>query len=315
MQVQIRKLEERLLRRLRLLGIVLFILALTLFGFNMYREKVAKDQTGPVFNMESNIIEVSVNDGQEALLKGMTVTDAHDGDVTDKTIVEAVSPFTGTGRRIVSYAAFDSDNHVTHAKRELVYKDYYAPRFYLEKPLIFAMNATNLLNGVHVNDCIDGDISKNVKLVSEDELDTSHVGEYKARLKVSNSAGGVSYLPVTIEIYDASVRYRRPQINLSDYIVYVEKGRDFDEEDYLKSILVNGTEYEMTDESGTYGAKKASGNDEEDTVSYDRVDITSDVDTNVTGCYEVVYSFDDTAHSTGTGTTRLYVVVVEGRAE
>ena len=71
----------------------------------------------------------------------------------------------------------------------------------------------------------------------------------------------------------------------------------------------------MTDESGTYGAKKASGNDEEDTVSYDRVDITSDVDTNVTGCYEVVYSFDDTAHSTGTGTTRLYVVVVERRAE
>ena len=39
------------------------------------------DRTGPVFQMDSRTIEVSVKDGQEALVKGLTATDAKDGDI------------------------------------------------------------------------------------------------------------------------------------------------------------------------------------------------------------------------------------------
>ena len=230
--------------------------------------------------------------------------------MTESIIVEAISPFTGTGHRIVSYAAFDSDNHVAHAKRELIYTDYISPRFQLSKPLSFSMNATNILEGISVIDCIDGDISRNVRLMTEEEVDTAHVGEYSARLKVSNSAGGVSYLPVTIEIYDASVRYRLPQLQLSENIVYIRKGSEFDEEEYLKSVSINGTEYSFVDNNGTYGSRYKA-EDAENTIDKNLVDIESDVDSDVTGCYEVNYAFDDTENRSGTGTARLYVVVTE----
>ena len=303
------------MRRLRTLSITLFIASLILFGINYYRQSIYEDRTGPVFQIEDNIIEVSVKDDEKALLKGLTATDAADGDVTDSVIVESISPFTGTGRRIVNYAAFDSDNHVTHAKRELAYTDYRASQFHLSKPLSFAMNATNLLDGITVDDCIDGDLTKSVKLMSDEEIDTSHVGEYSARLKVTNSAGGVSYLPVTIEIYDASVQYRRPQLKLTDNVVYVEKGEYFDEKEYLSSITINGTEYSMTEDAGTYGARYLSPDETENTIGYDRVEIESDVDTDVSGYYELIYSFEDTEENAGTGHARLYVVVLEGRSD
>ena len=303
------------MRRLRTLSITLFIASLILFGINYYRKSIYEDKTGPVFHIEDNIVQVSVKDDEKALLKGMTATDAADGDVTDSVIVESISPFTGTGRRIVNYAAFDSDNHVTHAKRELAYTDYRASQFHLKKPLSFAMNATNLLDGITVDDCIDGDLTKSVKLMSNEEIDTSHVGEYSARLKVTNSAGGVAYLPVTIEIYDASVQYRLPQLKLTDNVVYIEKGGYFDEEDYLSSITINGTEYSLTSETGTYGAWYLSQDETEKTIGYDRVEIESDVDTDVSGYYEVNYSFEDTEENTGTGHVRLYVVIQEGRTD
>ena len=303
------------MRRLRTLSLTLFIASLILFGINYYRKSVYEDKTGPVFQIEDNVIEVSVKDDEKALLKGLTATDAADGDVTDSVIVESISPFTGTGRRIVNYAAFDSDNHVTHAKRELAYTDYRASQFHLSKPLSFAMNATNLLDGITVDDCIDGDLTKSVKLMSDEEIDTSHVGEYSARLKVTNSAGGVSYLPVTIEIYDASVQYRRPQLKLTDNVVYIEKGEYFDEKEYLSSITINGTEYSMTEEAGTYGARYLSPDETENTIGYDRVEIESDVDTDVSGYYELTYSFEDTEENAGTGHARLYVVVLEGRSD
>lgn len=303
------------MRRLRTLSITLFIASLILFGINYYRKSIYEDRTGPVFQIEDNIIEVSVKDDEKALLKGLTATDAADGDVTDSVIVESISPFTGTGRRIVNYAAFDSDNHVTHAKRELAYTDYRASQFHLSKPLSFAMNATNLLDGITVDDCIDGDLTKSVKLMSDEEIDTSHVGEYSARLKVTNSAGGVSYLPVTIEIYDASVQYRRPQLKLTDNVVYIEKGEYFDEKEYLSSITINGTEYSMTEDAGTYGARYLSPDETENTIGYDRVEIESDVDTDVSGYYELIYSFEDTEENAGTGHARLYVVVLEGRSD
>ena len=98
-------------------------------------------------------------------------------------------------------------------------------------------------------------------------------------------------------------------------MVYLEKGEYFDEEEYLSSITINGTEYSMTDEAGTYGAQYVSQDETDETIGYNRVDIESDVDTDVSGYYEVTYTFDDTVENTGTGHARLYVVILEGRAD
>lgn len=302
------------MRRLRRASIILLIISLFLFGANYYKTNVINDKTGPLFQMESSVVDVSVKDDEKALLKGLTAVDATDGDVSNSIIVESISPFTGTGHRVVNYAAFDSDYHVTHVKRELAYTDYEAAHFHLKKQLSFPMNATNLLEGISVEDCIDGDLTKSVKMMYDEELDTSHVGEYSARLKVTNSAGGVSYLPVKVEIYDASVYFRLPQIKLKENLVYVDKGTDFDEQEYISAITVNGEDYSLTDEKGTYGAYYLSPEVDEKSIGIDRVEIDSNVDTDVSGYYEVVYSFEDTEFSTGTGNARLYVVVTEGRS-
>ena len=300
------------MRRLKRLSAALFIISLILLVFHVFKVRILDDRTGPVFHMDNRTVEVSVKDGQEALIKGLTATDARDGDVSDSIIVESIGPFTGSGSRIVSYAAFDSDNHVTHTKREMIYTDYVPSRFHLSRPLSFAMNTVNILNGVSVMDSIDGDLTRNVRMVSDGEIDTAHVGEYSARLKVTNSAGGVSYLPVTVEIYDASVFHRLPLLNLKEYVVYVEKGDEFDEREYLTSIVINGTSYSMTEEEGTYGSPAEAQEEAQRTISYDRVYIESEVDTDVIGSYEVLYSFEDTISKTGTGKVRLYVVVTDG---
>ena len=300
------------MRRLKRLSAALFIISLILLVFHVFKVRILDDRTGPVFHMDNRTVEVSVKDGQEALIKGLTATDARDGDVSDSIIVESIGPFTGAGSRIVSYAAFDSDNHVTHTKREMIYTDYVPSRFHLSRPLSFAMNTVNILNGVSVMDSIDGDLTRNVRMVSDGEIDTAHVGEYSARLKVTNSAGAISYLPVTVEIYDASVFHRLPLLNLKEYVVYVGKGEYFDEREYLTSIVINGTSYSMTEEEGTYGSPAEAQEEAQRTISYDRVYIESEVNTDVIGSYEVLYSFEDTISKTGIGKVRLYVVVTDG---
>ena len=301
------------MRRLKTVSIALFIISMILIGAHLYITGFVKDKTGPVFHVDSNLVEVSVKDNEEAWLKGVTATDAADGDVTDSIIVEGISPFTGTQRRIVTFAAFDSDNHVTHGKREIVYTDYEPSRFNLGKQLSFAMNSTNLLDGITAEDSIDGDVTKSVKMMSDEEIDVAHVGEYPARLKVTNSAGGVSYLPITVEIHDPTAYYRLPKIQLRQNVVYVERGSDFDEEEYLDSITINGTKFTLTDESETYGSYNSGSDETDHTIGYDRVEIESEVDTDVSGYYEVIYTFQDTVSTTGTGKARLYVVVTDRR--
>lgn len=298
------------MRRLRTASIVLFIISIVLFGLHIYKTRIVKDKTGPIFHLDDYTIEVSVKDSEEVWLNGITATDAADGDVTDSIIVEAISPFTGTRHRIVTYAAFDSDNHVTHGKREIVYTDYEPSHFQLRKQLSYAMNSTNLLDGITAEDCIDGDITKSIRMMSEEEIDIAHVGEYSARLKVTNSAGGVSYLPITVEIHDPTVYYRLPQIRLTQNVVYIDKGSDFEEVDYLDSITINGTKFLLTDEMGSYGRDNVT-DDTESTIGVDKVEIESDVDTDVSGYYEVTYSFQDTVTTTGIGKARLYVVVTD----
>ena len=302
-----------MLRKSRVFVVIFFVISLAIFdGYHVARIATT-DRTVPIIEMDSDSITVSVKGGDTAILEGVTATDAADGDVTDSIIVEAISPFTGTQHRIVTYAAFDSDNHVTHGKREIVYTDYVPSRFNLSKQLTFAMNSTNLLDGITVEDCIDGDITRSIRMMSDEEIDTAHVGEYPARLKVTNSAGGVSYLPITVEIHDPTVYYRLPQINLTQNVVYVEKGTDFDEEEFLDSITINGTRFTLTEGAGTYGASDSAGEESENTIGYDRVDIESEVDTDVSGYYEVLYSFQDTVTRAGTGKAKLYVVVTDRR--
>ena len=122
----------------------------------------------------------------------------------------------------MTYVAFDSDNHVARATRELRYTDYESPRFELTEPLQYLPGSVNLK--VSARDCLDGDITSAIKLVAQDAIVTDQPGEYRATFQVANSAGDVSSLPVTIEIVESEMQ-GAPEILLTTYLDYIPVGQ------------------------------------------------------------------------------------------
>ena len=55
--------------------------------------------------------------------------------MTGSILVEKLSDLYDGNRRLVTYAAFDSDDNVSKASREIVYTDYSSPRFSLTHAL------------------------------------------------------------------------------------------------------------------------------------------------------------------------------------
>ena len=257
--------------------------------------RVGKDTEGPVFSMETDSVEVSVKDDESALLKGITAFDSKEGDVTASIIVESISPFMEERCRYVKYAVADSNNNVTHSRRKIIYKDYVSPRFVLQKPLRYPVNAVDILSEIHAQDCLDGDISDLVSIESKGEISTGHAGVYNVELKVMNSAGDISQLPVSLEIYDEMAMSGRPQIELNKYLLYIDQGADFDASEFIVSVTANGNRYNPAKD-------KMPG----------KIRTESTVDTDLPGNYKVTYEYEDTESRTGTGSATLYVVVTKG---
>ena len=290
----------------RSLSRLLFVVTLGAFVAFLFLHRSEVDSRGPVINIEEPLIEVSVEDGDERFLEGVTAMDSSDGDVTESVAVENVSNFYSNGKRLITYVAFDSDNHVGRNTRELRYKDYEPPRFVLEKPLQFLPGSVNLM--ISAKDCLDGDISSAIKLVSNDSITPDQPGEYKATFQVANSAGDVSSLPVTIEIMKNENEVV-PVLNLDTYLEYIHKGDDFDSYDHLETIQISNREYRVVEGQGNFGEEISS--DTERVIGTDMIKVTGDVDTDKPGTYEVRYSItvDKGNNEFISGHTVMYVVV------
>ncbi len=229
------------MNRLRVFSLILFAVALMALGAYQFRQRVGKDSNSPLIYVPQSQLSVSVKDGENALLSGMKATDATDGDVTKTLVVENVSNFFEKGKRIVNYAAFDSDMNVSKASRILVYSDYESPHFVLNEPLHFRINTSDIMSGIEAYDVLDGNISRKVKLIPGEDFDSNIAGSYDAELEVSNSAGDIARLPVKFEFYDTNES--GPALSLSQYLVYTDIGQRIDPRDYLKSVYLDGTRY------------------------------------------------------------------------
>lgn len=313
------------MRRIRILSIIIFILSAAVFCFFKISDKKSEDTNGPVIHMTENSIEVSTTAGKEELLAGVTATDEKDGDVSGSIVIERMTNFTEKGKRTMIIAACDSDHNVTKETREIIYSDYQSPTFELEAPLNFSVNATSFTDGLTASDRLDGDLTHNIKMsVSENKMYTA--GDYQVLFSVSNSAGDVTSLPVTVTLYDPSeIRYA-PEIVLTDYLVYVKKGASISPWSYIDEVNYRGTVYvpEKNSEGKKVLAEKLKEEPENnqaavygistaDTRKYiTDIDITNPVDTNTPGTYEILYKVTaGEDYENETGTMRLIVVVEE----
>ena len=82
-------------------------------------------------------------------------------------MVASVSHFLEPGTVNVKYVVFDSHNNSATLTRQVRYKDYKAPVFSLEKAPVYKVGKSfDLLDYVRVDDCIDGDISDHIRVIS-----------------------------------------------------------------------------------------------------------------------------------------------------
>ncbi|MDM8247304.1 hypothetical protein QUW49_01415 [Lacrimispora saccharolytica] len=290
------------MRKAKAASILLFVISLVLFLYCIFVREGGQDQSGPQIQIDQQEIQVSIAAGEEELLQGITATDRKDGDVTESLAVESRSNFIEKGRRKISIVAFDSDNHVARAEREIVYTDYTSPVFSLDSPLRFSTEAENLLTGLHAQDCLDGDISNKIQVSFQDNLYSLTPGQYQATYSVANSAGDVKNLPVTVEIYDAAQEIQPPTLTLSQYLINLSVGEGFDPWGYLDSVTINRSQY-VKGEDGIL----RNGMNEEEILDSSAIQIENPVDTNTPGVYEVIYSVYD--EDGVQGTVRLIVSV------
>ncbi|MBQ4243900.1 MAG: hypothetical protein II702_03205 [Clostridia bacterium] len=196
-------------------------------------EKVTSDKTVPVIKIEEGVLEVNVNAKEADLLKGVTAFDKKDGDLTGRVIVESIGKFTETGSCKVTYAVSDSDNHVTTAQRRIRYTNYTPPKFTMKQPLLFSVyKQFNIMGIVGATDCLDGDISQNV-IISSQDFEQGKEGVYTLKATVMNSKGDTSEieLPILVEKTGRDTA----EIELKQYLVYVEKGKTPDWKSYVKA--------------------------------------------------------------------------------
>lgn len=296
------------MRRLFSLSLLLFILSAALFVVYEYRTITKRDSGGPAIHMEKEFVTASVKDDESVLLSDVTAQDRRDGDVTASIVVENVSTFIRKGVRLVSYAAFDRDQHVTKAVRELRYTDYKSPEYGIAEPLCFDMGQTSLPLRIQLWDQIDGDLSNGIKLLSEEGLNVNMPGLYNATLQASNSCGDVVELPVVIEIRGGGAR--GPQIELINYAVYLDPGQVYDPRVSIKDVIIANRTYEVVPGAGNYGRSDIDPS-EKIVVGYDQIDVETDLDPNTPGNYvvNISMSVNNGNAEVLTGTARQFVVV------
>lgn len=266
--------------------IIVFIVGTALFVFKWVSFKGALDTTPPVIHMGSKMITVDVDATDRELMKDVQVADKKDGDLTAGLVVESISKFTDKKKHIcnITYAVEDYDHNVTKSTRKLRYRNYTHPKFFLRKPLrLETGSGENVRDIIGAMDCIDGDISRKVKILSS-EFSTLSTGDNTVTAQVTNSVGDTVNLKAHVLIKD--INYKSPVINLKENLVYVKKGSSFNEREYIDSVK----------------------NNKGKNISKSKVKIVnSTVNTNKKGCYYVEYIINE--DKTNESVTILTVVV------
>lgn len=280
------------------------VLAVVTVIFFVYRwqEQVKGSNNRPVISCPDYPLRVSVSaiDNTELLLQDVTASDMEDGDITSSIVVESISTFVEPGHCIITYAAFDKNNRVAKATRHLYFTDYSSPTFNIIAPLEFSYS-TNFspLTCIEAYDCIDGDITKRVKMtwLNADD-DITNIGAHNVEFSVTNSMGDTVRLEAEVVVYDRTYTEMRliPTIKLKQYLLYVEPNMFIDfKYDMIESISVLGQDYTVAQYEANYG-----------TLTIDE----GGFDANEPGIYRVLYTCDYKQEYVGSAL--LIVIVKDG---
>lgn len=264
----------------------MFVVSLIfMLGSEWYLRRNRDDQP-PTLSCSADVLEISVQADQSALLQGLTAQDDRDGDITDKIMVEHISGLINANTARVTYVVFDSSDNAAKYTRTVRYTDYQKPRFQLTAPLQYYVGDTiTLQDRLSAIDMLDGDISEKIRLTASN-LSNTLAGTYHVTVQVTNSLGDTTVLPLTISVESGSA-LRTPVIELTDYLIYLDAGSPFDPQQYLRKV-----------------SDPAAANQQ---GSLNQVEVLSEVEPEEPGVYEVTYSYQGVSRE---GKAILTVVVI-----
>lgn len=271
------------MRYLRIITVILLIFSLAFAFWANARYTNSLNTDYPMISSTVKTLEISVQDPPEAMFRGLSASDATDGDLTAEIMVASISHFIEPDTVNVKYVVFDSHNNSATLTRRVHYTDYVAPVFVLEKSPVYTVGKSfDLLNYVRVEDCIDGDISDHIRVISN-MVNTFTPGNYPVVLEVSNSCGDSAQITLWVTYQNTE---STAVVKLHQNIVYVQQGESLDPNQWLATVT------------------------DRDAVALDaeEVEILGNLDVNKPGCYQLVYSYND---GTLSGQAPLTVVVTE----
>lgn len=271
------------MRYLRIITVIVFVFSLLFAGWvnNRYYSNLNMDY--PEITSSVELLEISVNDAPEAIYQGLSAADDTDGDLTAQIMIASMSHFLEPGTVRVKYVVFDSHNNSATLSRLVHYTDYKAPVFSLEKAPVYTVGSSfDLIDHIRVEDCIDGDISDHIRVISN-MVNNYTAGNYPVVLEASNSCGDTAQITlwVTYENKESTA-----VVKLHRYIVYLQQGQIFEPMQWIAAV---------TDQNAT-------------ALDAGKIELQGNLDINKPGCYQLVYRYNDGVLS---GYAPLTVVVTE----
>lgn len=231
------------MKKKKWLQYVIIVLCLAVFFGYRAVEAMLDDTKAPEITFDDQALQISVEDPEDELLRGVSAKDSKDGDVTDSLVVESVKLLSQDGTISVTYAAFDKSGNVTKASREVQYLDYESPRFTLDSPLIFSTTNFDILSVIGAEDTFDGDIRHRIRANALDEMGSSATGVFDIQFRVTNSLGDTVEIVLPVEVYSAGTY--EAQLSLKEYLVYLPRGSAFSINSYLEEFTLGKEEVSL----------------------------------------------------------------------
>lgn len=277
------------MRIIRILLLICAVLAVGLFGVSETIAWRQRDLAAPQLTADTDVVEVPCAYTRQDLMKGIRAWDEEDGDLTDEVVLSTLSRFLEDGVCNLTYVVFDDADQAASLTRKVRFVDYHAPRFTLTTPLVYEEGTgtyNDIVSALRAQDVLDGDRTEWI-VRTDTNLNFQTVGTYSVSFEVSNSFGDSS--SVQLPVHVIPTQEGNGGISLNTGLVYLEVGQTLEPTQYIQYVTAaDGSELELQ-----------------------TVNITSQVNTQAAGCYEVHYEVKD---ARGNSYETWLTVIVEGGA-